>query len=270
MIFDLHVHTIFSDGRFTPEQIIDLASRKGIDGIAITDHDTIQGIESAINYSKAINSISVVPGIEFGLIHDDAEVHILGYFIDYKSKKLAKVIDKLANNRNTRGIRIINRINELGMELTLNEVNAFAKKNIGRPHIAMAMVKRGYVKSIEVAFDKWLNRGKPAYIERDSFKLNEIIDLIHKTGGLAVLAHPGILKDERVIQHSVNLGIDGLEIIHPKHSKDDIKKLINISKKYGLIMTGGSDCHGIITNGKYLLGMYYININDMPKMRGRL
>lgn len=271
MIFDLHLHTTYSDGLLTPEQAVDLAIVKGISGIAITDHDTISGIEPAINYVKMKGNISVIPGIEFGCIYKDEEVHILGYFIDYKAGKLISITERLRNNRVIRGIKMIEKINKLGMKLTLDEVKALSKRDyIGRPHIARAMINRGYVANIKDAFAELLNRGMPAYVEKDTLKLEEAINLIHEFNGIAVLAHPGLLKGKNIIYHCIKYGIDGLETIHPKHSKEDIIILKDICKKHKLIMTGGSDCHGHKTNGEYMLGKYYININDIPIMKGRL
>lgn len=271
MIFDLHVHTTFSDGLLTPEQVIDLALKKNIDGIAITDHDTILGIEPAIAYSNEVGNIKVIPGIELGCIFKDEEVHILGYFIDYKGEKIIDITKRLRRNRIARGLEMIKKINDLGMELTIDEVKKLSNKDyIGRPHIARALINRGYVTSIQDAFNKWLNRGMPAYIERDTLTLIETINLIHQSNGIAVLAHPGLLIDKEIIYYCIDNGIDGLEAIHSKHNDDDVKFLIEISKKLGIIITGGSDCHGHIIDGDYLLGKYYIDIYDIPITKGRI
>lgn len=271
MIFDLHVHTNFSDGLFTPEQIIDLAIKKKIDGIAITDHDTIYGIESAIQYSKKFKFFSVIPGIEFGCIYKNEEVHILGYFTNYKSSDIINAIKILKKHRFVRGLKMIEKINTLDMELTLEEVKAFSKDdNIGRPHVARALIKRGYVDSMEEAFNKFLYRGKPGYVERKTFKLDETIKLIQNIGGVAILAHPGLLKNKNIINYCISSGINGLEVIHSKHNKKNVKYLLDIAKQNDLIITGGSDFHGNRKFGEYLLGQYYINIDDIPKMKGMI
>lgn len=270
MIFDLHIHTTGSDGLLTPKEVIDAASNKSIHGVAITDHDTVSGIKPAINYSKIKNVIQVIPGIEFSSIFSGEEVHILGYFIDYESKRLLEIIEELKNNRIIRALKIIEKLNKLGIELNLEEVNILSKTIIGRPHIARALVNRGHVDSIKEAFDLLLNRGMPAYVEKESLKLKETIDIIHELQGIAVLAHPGLLKNKGIIKQSIEYGIDGLESIHSKHSRQDVIMLMNICKDNGLITTGGSDCHGNIIDGEYLLGKYYININDIPIMKGRL
>ena len=271
MIFDLHVHTTFSDGLLTPNQVIDLAIKKNIDGIAITDHDTIGGIKPAIEYSKKINGVLVIPGIEFGCVYQNEEVHVLGYFIDYNSKKLIDISDNLRKKRIMRGLKMIKKINELGLELTVEEVKVLSGKDyIGRPHIARALVNRGYVASIQDAFTKYLERGKPGYMERETLELKEAIKLIHEINGIAVLAHPGLLKNKEIIDYCIDIGIDGLEAIHSKHSRDDVQSLLRIGRQNKLIITGGSDCHGHIISGDYLLGKYYVNIDDIPIMKGRI
>ena len=271
MIFDLHVHTTYSDGLLTPKQVVDLAMIKGIDGIAITDHDTILGIEPAVRYSEEIENIFVIPGIELGSVYKDEEVHILGYFIDYKSLEIIDMTNKLRMDRVSRGLKIIEKVNSIGMELDIAEVKALGKGNyIGRPHIARALVKHGYVNNVQEAFSKYLNRGKPAYVERHTLDIKEAISLIHSSNGLAILAHPGVLKDREIIRYCINMGIDGLEAIHSKHNNNDVKNILEIGKKYDLIITGGSDCHGEIINGDYLLGKYYVNIDYISSMKGRI
>lgn len=271
LIFDLHIHTSFSDGILSPEQVVDIAKSKKIDGIAITDHDTVDGLKSSIEYSKKISGIIVIPGIEFSCIHDNDEVHILGYFIDYKSKDIIEATIELKENRINRGIEMINKINSLGMKLTLEEVKELSNNDfVGRPHIARALAKRGYFSDEKKAFDELLSRGKSAYVERKSLGIEEAINLIHKVNGIAILAHPGLLKNKETINYCIKNKIDGLEAIHSKHSKEDVTMLLEIGRKNKLIITGGSDCHGKKINGDYLLGKYYINIDDIPSMKGRL
>lgn len=271
MIFDLHVHTNHSDGLFSPEKVIDLAIEQCLDGIAITDHDTITGIEAAIVHSNKYDGFRVIPGIEFSCIFNDEEVHILGYFIDYRDKDLIKITGELKNSRLTRGIKMVNRINELGLDLSLEEVKELSgEEYIGRPHIARALVKRGYVDDVTEAFTKYLDRGRAAYIERYKITLDETISLIKKIGGIPILAHPGILKDISIINHCISLGICGLECIHSKHTKDDTDYLINIARSNNLIVTGGSDFHGDLIRGESLLGKYFVNIDTIPEFKERI
>jgi len=267
---DLHVHTNCSDGLLTPEQVVDLALTKGLDGIAITDHDTVSGLKAAIEYSKKYN-FNVVPGIEFGCVYESEEVHILGYFIDYKSYDIILATEELRHNRINRAVEMIKKLNDLDISLTFEEVTKFSKKDfVGRPHIARALIEKGYFSSIEEAFEALLGRGKPAYVERKTLSIRETIDLIHKVGGIAVLAHPGLIKNKKIIDYCISNRIDGLEVIHSKHKEEDVKCSLEIAKKYNLIITGGSDCHGKIINGDYLMGRYYVNLDYIPQMKGRL
>ncbi|NLY78271.1 MAG: PHP domain-containing protein [Tissierellia bacterium] len=270
MIFDLHVHTNCSDGLLTPQQVIDIAIQKGINGIAITDHDTTSALEKAIAYSKDFN-FKVIPGIELGCVFKGEEVHILGYFIDYKSKDIIEATEQLRQNRISRARKMVERINSLGMDLTFEDVKEYAKDEfIGRPHIARSLIQKGYYNSMEEVFDELLERGKPAYIERKTLGLKETISLIHKVNGIAILAHPGLIKDKDIIGYCIDNGIDGLEVIHSKHKEEDVVYLLDIGRKHNLILTGGSDCHGRIINGDYLVGKYYVNLEYIPQMKGRL
>lgn len=267
MIFDLHVHTNHSDGLFSPEKVVDLAITQGLNGIAITDHDTIAGIEAAINYSKNYDNFKIIPGIEFSCVFNNEEVHILGYFIDYNDSNLIKITNKIRRSRLTRGIKMVNKLNQIGLDISIEEVMKLSGETyIGRPHIARVLVKKGYVVDISEAFDKYLNRGKPAYVERYKITIDETISLIKSTGGISILAHPGILKDKSIIEYCILLGIDGLECIHSKHNKDDTEYLISKTKENNLIITGGSDFHG----DQPLLGKYYVKIDDIPLFKERI
>lgn len=271
MIFDLHIHTTFSDGEFSPDEVLQLANKRRINGIAITDHDTVNGIKPTLELGKKYRGLHIIPGIELGTLFEDEEVHILGYFVDYTSKTLIEATEMLKLNRIKRGIKIVEKLNYLGMELSYEIIKEFTKDGfIGRPHIAKALLEKGYVKSVEEAFKRLLNRGKPAYVQRETLTLKETINLIHKVDGIAILAHPGLLKNKSIISKCIYYGVDGLEAIHSKHDKKDVKVLLDIARANNMIVTGGSDFHGRIVDGDYLLGKYYINIDDIPQMKGRL
>jgi predicted metal-dependent phosphoesterase TrpH len=271
MKFDLHVHTNHSDGLFSPEKIVDLAIEQNLNGIAITDHDTISAIELAITHSKGYNDFIVIPGIEISCVYNNEEVHILGYFIDYSNEDIITITNELKLSRLNRGIKMVNKINELGLDLSIEEVMELSgDKYIGRPHIARAMIKRGYISNIPEAFEKYLDRGKPAYVERYKITINETISLIHKAKGFVVLAHPGLLKDKSIINYCIDLGIDGIECIHSKHDESTVRYLTHIANDNNLIITGGSDYHGELVNGEIILGKYYVDISNIPDMRRRI
>lgn len=271
MRFDLHVHTDYSDGLYSPEKLIDLAIINDLDGVAITDHDTIDGIESALTYCKKFNNFKVIPGIEFGCIYNDEEVHILGYFIDFKNKDLVDITLELKRSRINRGAKMVEKINDLGYGLTLEDVIEYSgNEYIGRPHIGRAMVKKGYVESVAEAFNKYLARGKAAYVERYKITIEDTISLIKNCGGIPVLAHPGLLIDKNIIKHCINSGIDGIECIHSKHSKEQTKEFNEIANSFGLIKTGGSDFHGDKEVNNPTLGQYWVDISKIPKFWERI
>lgn len=271
MKFDLHVHTNHSDGIFSPKEVVDMAVMQDLQGIAITDHDNVTGIEIAINYSKKYDNFTVIPGIEISCVHNDEEVHLLGYFIDYKDSRIINLTEKLKSSRLSRGIKMVENINKLGLDLSIEDVKKFSGENyIGRPHIARAMIEKRYVKTLSEAFDKYLDRGKPGYVDRFKISIDETISLIKKIGGISVLAHPGLLKDRSIINYCIQCGIVGIECIHSKHSQTDIDFMLDIAKKNNLIATGGSDFHGDLINGNMLIGKYYINIEDIPEIIGRI
>jgi len=269
--FDLHLHTYYSDGKYSPKKVVDLSVERNLDGIAITDHDTVLGLEEAIEQSKNYKGFMVIPGIEFGCIYMDEEVHILGYFIDYKNKEIIEATKKLQQSRENRGSAIVEKLNNLGFNLTYNNIKELSKENfIGRVPIAKALVEKGYVSSIKEAFDKYLDKGKLGYVEKKSLSIKETIDLIKSSGGISVLAHPGLLKKYEIIDYCIKVGIDGIECIHSRHSKEQTEELKELALKKNLIITGGSDCHGEEINGDLLLGKYYIDLESIPEMKERI
>lgn len=265
----MHVHTNYSDGLHSPQKVIELAVKRGLSGIAITDHDSVQGIQEAITFSRKYRDFYLIPGIEFSCIFDNEEVHILGYFIDYKDCDIIEITDKLRKSRLYRAKDIVKKINDLGMRITLEDVLLISggDNNIGRPHIAKALIKKGYISNVQEGFNKYLNRGKPAYVERFHITIGNTIKLIKKSGGISVLAHPGLLNNRDIINYCISEGIDGIEVFHSKHSSEDNYIFEKIAKNNRLIITGGSDCHGEIVYGDLLLGHYYIDLNESPKIK---
>lgn len=268
MRFDLHVHTNHSDGMLSPAEIVDLGVRMGLSGMAITDHDTITGIEEAVKQSNKYDNFIVIPGIEFSSIYNNEEVHILGYFIDYKSPSLIEMTNILKKSRIERGEKIIEKLNSLGYKISIEDVKSLSGDDyIGRPHIARALINQGYVYTIQEAFDRFLNRGCPGYVQRYNMTIDETIQLIKSNKGMAILAHPGLLKDKSIIHHCLLSGIDGIECIHSKHSETDVDYFTQIAKDNNLIITGGSDCHGDTSRGPLLLGQYFIDLNNISQFK---
>ena len=260
MKFDLHTHTIYSDGIFSPKHLIELSLKRNLDGISITDHDNVDGLEEAVKFSNIIQDFKLIPGIEFSSNYNNEEIHILGYFINYKSKIIKDYSNQLKNARIKRSKEIVNKLNSLGLKIDFKNIELNNQYIISRTHIAKEMVKLNYVENINQAFDKYLKIGMPAYVAKKSLSTYDTINLIKDLDGLPVLAHPGLLQYEDTIDYCRNLGILGLECIHSKHSKDETNKFITYAKKYNLIITGGSDCHGELIQGDLLLGKYKCNI----------
>lgn len=244
MEFDLHTHTTASDGTMKPRELVVLAKNKGLKGIAITDHDTTEGVEEALIAGYELN-VTVLPGIEISSSFQGEEIHILGYLLDWQSETLRRKLMDLKTERVGRARKIIIRLKDLGYFLDYEEVQNIAGQGvIGRPHIATALVKRGYVDSQEEAFRRFLERDSPAYIPRKKLSIVDALDLLRTAKAVPVLAHPGKIYNWRIIEPLIQKGLAGIEVYHPCNNKVQTEKLNNICKSKGLIPTGGTDFHG--------------------------
>ncbi|MHB1000194.1 MAG: PHP domain-containing protein [Armatimonadota bacterium] len=241
---DLHVHTTASDGTESPEQVVEQAYNAGLAAIGIADHDTIEGVRSALETGER-TGIIVVPGVEINTDCGANELHMLGYFIDINSNVLQEHLVYLRDQRMNRGQKIVDRLNQIGININMDRVRELAAGGaIGRPHIARAMVEAGYVSSVNSAFGKYLVRGTPAYVERYKLTPVEAIQIIRDSGGVAVMAHPGSSHNDDLIPDLVNAGMKGIEAYHTDHSSHQRKHYLKVAKKYNLVATGGSDYHG--------------------------
>lgn len=241
---DLHCHTTASDGTLSPTELVCSAAALGLKGIGITDHDTIQGWQEAEEAGRTAR-IVVVKGIELNTDWHSREVHILGYELDGSSAYLNSRLKSLRNAREQRMLEILERFNHLGIRITFQEVQRYAQgESIGRPHVALVLVERGYVGSVKEAFDRYLKRGAPAYVPRYKLTSEEGIALIRESGGVAVLAHPGAHHLEEGIPAWIDAGLQGIEVSHSEHNHEDEQKYRALAQKYNLLMTGGSDFHG--------------------------
>lgn len=270
MKYDLHVHTDYSDGVLTPKEVVDLAIKRNLDGIAITDHDSIKGVKKSIAYASNFEDFNVIPGIEFSCIYRDEEVHILGYFIDIENKYLLEATKEFRISRKERAKKIIENLKNMNMNIEFEDVFKEGDREfIGRADIARELVKKSYVKTTQEAFSKYLNRGKPAYAKRFHLGVEKTIKLIKEANGISVLAHPGLLKDHSIVDYCIEKGIEGIECIHSKHSKSDTEKFKKIAENNNLIITGGSDFHEKYKKN-YIMGKYYIDLNTIPEFKERL
>lgn len=251
---DLHIHTTASDGLMNPDEVVRWSSIKRLAAIGITDHDTINGISLAINASSKYK-VEIVPGIELSTSLDGEEIHILGYFIDYKKAWFLDILKKIQNSRFERAEKIVYKLNHMGIDVTLEQViNMAGGAAIGRPHIARAMIEKGYAGSIKEAFKFYIGKDCPAYAERYKLSCGEAIDIIKEIGGISVLAHPGLIKRKANIEKVIALGIEGIEVYHTKHDDGAVKNALDIASSRKLLITGGSDCHGIKRNNEPILG----------------
>lgn len=241
---DLHLHTIFSDGSYTPEELLSQSLKSGLSTIAIVDHDTVEAIAPAIEISGK-QGIEVLSGIELSAEYDGLEIHILGYLIDYHNEKLRQKLEFLKSNRVERIYKITDKLKEIGLDLKPDTVFDIAKQGtVGRLHVARAMLKAGLVSSIPQAFGKYIGDKSPAYVCNFKFSPFDAIRLIRNTGGIPVLAHPYILNRDDLILKFIDYGLMGLEAYYPEHTKTMVNHYLTLAKKYNLLVTGGSDCHG--------------------------
>ena len=253
---DLHVHTTASDGRLTPEEIVQRAAEQGLSYIAITDHDTVSGIERSLQAGTASPNLNVIPGLEINTDTATGEVHILGYYIDYKNKDLEISLNKLRHSRETRARKIVANLSDMGIDVPWERVMELAGGgSVGRPHIAQAMFEGGYIPSLQEAFIKYIGRHGPAYAERERLSPVEAVKLVIASGGVPVLAHPEDVDDlDGFLAILKEVGLVGLETYYNGYHRNTIKRLAKTAERYGLITTGGSDFHGLGSSHETPLG----------------
>ena len=247
---DLHIHTTYSDGKYPPEKVVKFAYDAGLSHISITDHDTVCGVEEAIEHGKKYGLV-VIPGIEFSSFFDGRDVHILGYFIDYTSKNVREYLFKLKKEREKRAKKIVDKLNEMGYEIEFNRIKEIAKDGaIGRPHIATALYEKGYIDTKEDAFYGLIGNEDPAYVPKYEVSVQDAIKFLRENGALVVLAHPGLIGDREMALKVLEFGFDGIEIYHPKHTKSDIEFFRDYALQNNMIITGGSDFHFFTSSSK--------------------
>ncbi len=251
-IVDLHVHSTASDGSLTPRELVAEAKAQGLRALALTDHDTIDGLAEAIAAGIEFD-LEVIPGIEISARHEPGSMHILGYFLDYRSQLLASRLQVLQQARAERNPQIVAKLQKLGMNITLAEVaRASGGGQVGRPHIAQVLVQKGYVASFQEAFERYIGNHGPAYVSKFRFPPQEAIALIRAAGGVAGLAHPFTLEYtsvghlRHILEQLQSWGLAALEVYYPEHTPERTELYRQLAKELGLLMTGGSDYHGDI------------------------
>jgi len=253
---DLHVHTTASDGRFSPEEIVQKAAELGLTTIAIADHDTVDGIVPATEAAKSFPGLRIIPSVEINTDVPHGEAHILGYFVDYSNNELLSALERLRNFRKERAQKMVVRLKEMGIKIEWQRVQEIAGGGaMGRPHLARAMLEKGYIKSFREAFDRYIGREGPAYVERDKIDPVEAVRLVLWADGLPVLAHPLILRDPEAMIISLKMvGLVGIEAYYGEYSAGEISGLLGLAGSYNLLTTGGSDYHGTDSGGEIMMG----------------
>ncbi|MFW6381223.1 MAG: PHP domain-containing protein [Bacillota bacterium] len=272
MVADLHVHSTYSDGSFSPEALVKKAWQLGLKALAVADHDTVEGVEPALEAGQKYG-LEVIPALEFSTFRGKAEIHILGYYVDYKDERLLGMVDKIFQARLERARKMVKLLNQQGVNITLTGVREIAgDEYIGRPHIARAMVEAGYIEEMGEAFtgDYIGNQGQ-AYVDKYRLKPEQAIRIIKEAGGIPVLAHPVFVNHGRSlgkadIKGLKDRGLEGLEVFHSKHNQQDTDFYLEIAREFNLLITGGSDFHGENSPGVNL-GDVRLNKEYLDKLR---
>ncbi len=268
---DLHTHTNASDGTLSPRELVREAGRVGLRVLAVTDHDSVDGIAEAAEEAGRVG-IHLVPGVELSTDVPGTEVHILGYFVDWQDEEFGAVLRRLRQGRWARAQEMVRRLNQLGVPLTFEEVARQADGAVGRPHVARALVAGGYVASFQEAFERYLGKGRPAYVERERFTPEEAVQVVLRAGGVPVFAHPLWGGERERVAQLVRCGLRGIEAYYPDHSPQDVRRFLDWAQEFGLVATGGSDYHGPGPASKAPLGGTYVPpeaVEALWQARGR-
>ena len=266
---DLHTHSFYSDGFYSPEDLVIKAHAQEIEQLSITDHDNVNGISEAMECAVKLG-IEIIPGLEISSDIRDTEVHILGYFIDPQNAELEHYLNFFREERYKRAIRMVKKLNILGLNITIDDVLVYAKNSaIGRPHIAQALLAKGQVKSFFEAFYKYIGNHAPAYERKVHLSPQSAFKIINDAGGLSFIAHPGNMP-EILIKELIDAGVDGIEVVHPSHSPEQTRFHRGIVNEYFLLECGGSDFHGGKREDDENLGKFYTTSKVVDAMKTRL
>jgi predicted metal-dependent phosphoesterase TrpH len=262
---DLHVHTVFSDGDMTPEEMVVEGQKMGLAGIAITDHDEIGGVEVAMEAAGS-SGFRVVPGVELSTVEGKTDLHILGYLIDVHDEQLRKHLQVFRDARRNRGIKMVERLRDMGVDIRVDSVLEIAGDGaVGRPHIAAALLRNGCVETLEDAFRRYIGFDSPAYVHKYQLKPSEAFRLIADAGGIGAVAHPGTSRRDDLIADFTASGMKAIEVYHPKHRDNDVERYQRLADKLGLVATGGSDSHGR-RDGRLTLGACTVPLSTIDQL----
>jgi 3',5'-nucleoside bisphosphate phosphatase len=244
---DLHTHTYHSDGTRAPREVVDVALAHGIEILAISDHDNLAAYYEVKPYADS-RGVTLIPAVELSCGYEGVDVHILAYAFDAHDERVAERLSSFRETRHRRGYAMVDRLRALGCDISADRVDELAAGGaLGRPHVARALVEAGYVSSVSEAFDKYLGSGKPAYVEKERFRIAEAVSLIRAAGGVTSVAHPTLYPDhERLIPQLLDSGIDAVEVLHPDVDALNRERYSNLVRFRGKFATGGSDDHGTV------------------------
>lgn len=269
MFTDLHLHTTFSDGTYSPEELAAEARRYNLVAVALTDHDTVEGC-TRMRQACTGSNIEFIPASELTAEINGIELHMLGYFLDVENPRLLREMARFQEGRQERIREIVARLRKMQVPLEEEEVFALANcKSPGRPHVARALIQRKVCSSLDEAFERFLKKNRPAWVPKEKICATDALEMIHEAGGLAVLAHPGLARSEEAIPALIEAGMDGLECFHTRHSASASEYYVGVAEQHDLVVTGGSDCHGM-NKGKPLIGSIKLPYDYVRQLKQRL
>lgn len=267
---DLHVHTTASDSLLEPEAVVDRARSLGFAAIGIADHDTVDGMARALAYST---QVEIVPAVELSCFHENIDIHLLGYCLDYTNRELNQFLKTVQKSRVDRAHKILMNLSSQNIDVELERVLELARGgSVGRPHIAQAIIEKGYAGSFNEVFYRYIGYHCPAYVPKMEIAPADGIAFVKRFGGVAVLAHPGVYRKDDLIDALIPEGLAGIEVWHPEHSASESRRYLALAQTRGLVATGGSDCHGGV-KGKIYLGdvkvpiQYYLELKNLTTGR---
>lgn len=268
MRVDLHTHTTASDGLLPAPALVALARDAGVGILAVSDHDSTDGVKAAIEAGARVG-VEVIPAVEINTDVEASEVHVLGYYIDYHQEWFQQFLRTLRDGRVNRAAGMVKKLNALGIRIDFAQVRAQAQGAVGRPHVARALVEAGVVQNTEEAFEKFIGRNGPAYVERMKVSPQEAVQVILKAGGIPVLAHPGWGIQDAMIPPLVEAGLEGLEVYYPDHTPETTAHLLELAAHYDLLVTGGTDFHGGTLATRVPLGSQYVPPEVVDRLKAR-
>ena len=262
---DFHTHTNISDGVYSPEQLIDFSIAQNLIALAITDHDSVGGLERAVKYAAEKN-FNFIPGIEFSLGYSGGSFHLVGLYIDYNNERLHDTVKHLQEFRFDRARRMVEELNSHGINISFDDVRAEMQgTSIGKPHIANVMIKKGYAADMSDVFTNFMTQGKPGYVKKENIPVSEVVSVIKEAGGIPIIAHPASLRFtsqkqfEDMIKNLIDIGVQGIEVYSSMHQMNEVFQFYKIARKFNLLISGGSDFHGdkkedlgAYSEGKYI------------------